>query len=319
MKRILILIIFVGCNVEKSQKININDFHEVISVNDAKALSDSMIDWEENHEVFLEFFSNYIIRNNDDFLSSLISFKNDTLIEETNDSISLFLNKNKDEIYDEISYSLNKFYGFFPSLTQTKVYIYNSGFNYGIISYDDIVAIGLDNYLNENSKFYKMLSVPDYLRKYKSKRYITANLIEVIFNSYFQEYYNRNNFLSSLIYKGKIMYVIEKCSKSSKEVNFSYTNEEFLWCEKNEFQIWNFFIENNLIFSNNQNNLRSYLDYSPFAKGMPQESPGRIAYYVGYKIFKKYAQKYKHKTLFKLITETDENKILSESKYRPKK
>ena len=115
------------------------------------------------------------------------------------------------------------------------------------------------------------------------------------------------------------MYVIEKCSKSSREVNFSYTNEEYLWCEENEFQIWNFFIENNLIFSNNQNNLRSYLDYSPFAKGMPKESPGRIAYYVGYKIFKKYAEKHKHKTLFELIAETDENKILSESKYRPKK
>ena len=319
MKRLLMLIIFIGCNVEKSQKININDFQKVISVNDTIALSDSINVWEENHGVFLEFFSNYIIRNNDDFFSNLISFKNDTLIKEANDSISLFLNKNEDEIYDEISYSLNKFYGFFPSLTQTKVYIYNSGFNYGIISYDDIVAIGLDNYLNENSKFYKMLSIPDYLRKYKSKRYINANLIEVIFNSYFQEYYKRNNFLSSLIYKGKIMYVIEKCSKSSREVNFSYTNEEYLWCEENEFQIWNFFIENNLIFSNNQNNLRSYLDYSPFAKGMPQESPGRIAYYVGYKIFKKYAEKHKHKTLFELIAETDENKILSESKYRPKK
>ena len=319
MKRLLMLIIFIGCNVEKSQKININDFQKVISVNDTIALSDSINVWEENHEVFLEFFSNYIIRNNDDFFSSLISFKNDTLIKEANDSISLFLNKNEDEIYDEISYSLNKFYGFFPSLTQTKVYIYNSGFNYGIISYDDVVAIGLDNYLNENSKFYKMLSIPDYLRKYKSKRYINANLIEVIFNSYFQEYYKRNNFLSSLIYKGKIMYVIEKCSKSSREINFSYTNEEYLWCEENEFQIWNFFIENNLIFSNNQNNLRSYLDYSPFAKGMPQESPGRIAYYVGYKIFKKYAEKHKHKTLFELIAETDENKILSESKYRPKK
>jgi len=319
MKRLLMLIIFIGCNVEKSQKININDFQKVISVNDTIALSDSINVWEENHEVFLEFFSNYIIRNNDDFFSNLISFKNDTLIKEANDSISLFLNKNEDEIYDEISYSLNKFYGFFPSLTQTKVYIYNSGFNYGIISYDDVVAIGLDNYLNENSKFYKMLSIPDYLRKYKSKRYINANLIEVIFNSYFQEYYKRNNFLSSLIYKGKIMYVIEKCSKSSREINFSYTNEEYLWCEENEFQIWNFFIENNLIFSNNQNNLRSYLDYSPFAKGMPQESPGRIAYYVGYKIFKKYAEKHKHKTLFELIAETDENKILSESKYRPKK
>ena len=75
MKRLLILIIFVGCNVEKSQKININDFHEVISVNDAKALSDSVIDWEENHKVFLEFFSNYIIRNNDDLQFSKFNLK----------------------------------------------------------------------------------------------------------------------------------------------------------------------------------------------------------------------------------------------------
>ncbi len=319
MKRLLILIIFIGCGVEEPQEINVNNFHELISFKDTVAFSDSIKIWEENHEVFCEFFSNYIIRNSDNFLSNLMSFKNDTLIKETNDSISLFLNKNQDEIYDDISYSLNKFYSFFPSLTQTKVYIYNSGFNFGIISYDDIVAIGIENYLNVNSKFYKILSVPQYLRRYKSKQYITANLIEVIFNSHFQEYDKGNNFLSSLIYKGKIMYVLEKCSKDSKEVNFSYTNEEYLWCEENEFLIWNFFIENNLIFSNNQNSLRSYLNYSPFAKGMPRESPGRIAYYIGYKIFKKYAEKHKNKTLFELVAETDENKILSESKYKPKK
>ena len=37
MKKVINTNNFVGCNVEKSQNININDFHEVISVNDAKA------------------------------------------------------------------------------------------------------------------------------------------------------------------------------------------------------------------------------------------------------------------------------------------
>ena len=46
MKRLLMLIIFVGCNIDKSQKININDFHEVISVTDTIALVDSIKDWE---------------------------------------------------------------------------------------------------------------------------------------------------------------------------------------------------------------------------------------------------------------------------------
>lgn len=319
MKRLLILLIIISCNVEKSKNIIINDFQKVISINDSSALNDSIKIWEQSHKVFLDFFSNYILGTNDDFLTSLMSFKTNTLIKETNDSISVFLRKNQQNIFDDISNSLNKFYFLFPNLNQKKIYLYNSGFNYGIISYGDIVAIGLENYLNEKSKFYSMLSIPDYLRKFKTKQYINANLIEVLFNSYFQEYDKGNNFLSSLVYKGKIMYVLEKCSKKSKEVTFSFTEDELLWCEENEFLIWNFFIENDLIFSNNRNELRSYLNYSPFAKGMPKESPGRIAYYIGYKIFKKYAEKNKHKSMIELVSENDENKILSESKYKPKK
>ena len=319
MKRLLILLIIISCNVEKSKNIIVNDFQKVISINDSSALNDSIKIWEQSHKVFLDFFSSYILGTNDDFLTSLMSFKTNTLIKETNDSISVFLRKNQQNIFDDISNSLNKFYFLFPNLNQKKIYLYNSGFNYGIISYGDIVAIGLENYLNEKSKFYSMLSIPDYLRKYKTKQYINANLIEVLFNSYFQEHDKGNNFLSSLVYKGKIMYVLEKCSKKSKEVIFSFTEDELLWCEENEFLIWNFFIENDLIFSNNRNELRSYLNYSPFAKGMPKESPGRIAYYIGYKIFKKYAEKNKHKTMVELVSENDENKILSESKYKPKK
>ena len=319
MKRLLILLIIISCNVEKSKNIIINDFQKVISINDSSALNDSIKIWEQSHKVFLDFFSNYILGTNDDFLTSLMSFKTNILIKETNDSISVFLRKNQQNIFDDISNSLNKFYFLFPNLNQKKIYLYNSGFNYGIISYGDVVAIGLENYLNEKSKFYSMLSIPDYLRKYKTKQYINANLIEVLFNSYFQEYDKGNNFLSSLVYKGKIMYVLEKCSKKSKEVIFSFTEDELLWCEENEFLIWNFFIENDLIFSNNRNELRSYLNYSPFAKGMPKESPGRIAYYIGYKIFKKYAEKNKHKSMIELVSENDENKILSESKYKPKK
>ena len=43
MKRLLILIIFIGCNVEKSQNININDLKNFASSDDAKNLGKNVI------------------------------------------------------------------------------------------------------------------------------------------------------------------------------------------------------------------------------------------------------------------------------------
>jgi len=50
---------------------------------------------------------------------------------------------------------------------------------------------------------------------------------------------------------------------------------------------------------------------------MPQDSPSRIAYYIGYEIVKSYMQKNRDVTLNELMNDTDYNSILNKSKYKP--
>ena len=50
---------------------------------------------------------------------------------------------------------------------------------------------------------------------------------------------------------------------------------------------------------------------------MPQESPSRIAYYIGYKIINSFMQNNREVTLDELMNYTDYNSILNKSKYKP--
>ena len=60
------------------------------------------------------------------------------------------------------------------------------------------------------------------------------------------------------------------------------------------------------------------MNYAPFAKGMPREAPGRVAYFIGYKMMKTYINK-NNITINELICETDARKLLRDSKYKPKR
>ena len=86
--------------------------------------------------------------------------------------------------------------------------------------------------------------------------------------------------------------------------------------EENETGIWEHFVQEDLLFSKKENEFRSFVNYAPFAKGMPKESPGRVAYFIGYRIVSEYMKNNKI-GLDKLISLTDSRKFLQESRYKP--
>ena len=100
------------------------------------------------------------------------------------------------------------------------------------------------------------------------------------------------------------------------ERKFRYTSEQMDWVEKNEASIWQYFIEEDLLFSKKESKFRSFINYAPFAKGMPKESPGRVGYYIGYRMVVEY-MKNNNIDLKDLILLTDSRKFLQQSKYKP--
>jgi len=51
---------------------------------------------------------------------------------------------------------------------------------------------------------------------------------------------------------------------------------------------------------------------------MPTEAPGRTANYIGWQIVKKFMQKKPKLTMLDLIAHNDAQKLLEESKYKPR-
>jgi hypothetical protein len=71
------------------------------------------------------------------------------------------------------------------------------------------------------------------------------------------------------------------------------------------------------LYEKNRNLLVNYIQEGPTTIGMPAESPGNIAAYLGYKIVKAYLSKYPNTTIQQLITSKNKLTILTSAGYNP--
>jgi uncharacterized protein YjaZ len=143
--------------------------------------------------------------------------------------------------------------------------------------------------------------------------------MEVWFNEYFQQYLGGRDLLSQMIYKGKVMYFLDKMMlEVSLEDKFRFTSEQLDWVIENEASIWEYLVHEDFLFSKKESDFRSFINYAPFAKGMPKEAPGRVAYYIGYKMVSEYMEN-NEIDIEQLMYLTDSRKFLQQSKYKPTK
>ena len=96
-----------------------------------------------------------------------------------------------------------------------------------------------------------------------------------------------------------------------------YSKEQWDWCEKYEQAIWNRIMEKRDLFKTESMVLSSYINDGPFTAEVTQESPGRLGQWVGWRIVESYMHNNKSATLNELMNETDAQKILEQSFYKP--
>ena len=99
---------------------------------------------------------------------------------------------------------------------------------------------------------------------------------------------------------------------------FRFSQEQIDWVINNESNIWAYFIENDLVYSTYSQDFRTFLHYAPFAKGMPNESPSRVAYFIGYKIVDQFMDK-NHMSIEDMMKLDDSREFLKLSRYKPSK
>jgi hypothetical protein len=317
-----ISVLFACVSDKEKIDLKVNRFEQALFEINTENVAELTERWRTDFGTFDEIFAAQIMRKgrltDAEYHNELLAFTQHNDMREAYDSVALLF-ADFSEIEEELEFAFGQFSVDFPSYPIPEITTFFGGFNYGVVTYDDNIAIGLENFLGEKSKYYALLGDPSYLRFQKQKKFIASNVIEVWLNEYFQQYLGGRDLLSQLIYKGKVMYCINKMLPGlDMEDKFRFTTKQMNWVEENEESIWQYIIHEDLLFSKKEQDFRTFINYAPFAKGMPAEAPGRVAYYIGYKMVSEFIDN-NEIDIEQLMYLTDSRQFLQQSKYKPTK
>ncbi|HNY14409.1 MAG TPA: hypothetical protein PKI12_02635, partial [Bacteroidales bacterium] len=98
---------------------------------------------------------------------------------------------------------------------------------------------------------------------------------------------------------------------------FGFTGDQMKFCRNNESRMWLYMIEEDLLFSSDQFIIRKLTGEAPFTSYFSNESPGRAAVWIGFRIIESYMALNKNVSLGEMMEITDVQAILDGAKYRP--
>jgi hypothetical protein len=128
-----------------------------------------------------------------------------------------------------------------------------------------------------------------------------------------------NRLLEYMIHNGKKRYVLEQLIPYAPDsVVMEYSAQQLQWCEDNEWEVWAYLLDEELLYSTRYQDFRKLVEHSPTGTSqMPPESPGRAGNYIGKKIIEAYMRRFPDTTLPELLALEDAQFILDQSRYRP--
>ena len=319
MKRLLgalVLLLLVSCNTSRfevpgnpTQNIVIERFDKVFY---EKGLS---LD-----TTFLNFYANQIMEVGEPgskmFKQFESIFRNDKEIEKLyNDCQRTF--KDVSKIESELTWAFYRLHYFFPEIPIPKVYMHIAGFGESIVSAPNMLSASIDKYLGKDYDIYSTLFDP-----YQSQRMYPEKLPVDYVTGWVRSELTEDKLLKDhrlldyMIYEGKISYLIRILMPEENLENITGLNtQQLAWCSKNERNMWETMSKLQHLNSKDTKVISKYIDEAPFTTFFPQDSPGRAATWVGYRIVESYMEKNSKVSLKDLLLKTKAEDILKRSNY----
>ena len=214
---------------------------------------------------------------------------------------------------------------YYPKAKIPKFISFASGFAYQMPVGDNYLGIGLDMFLGKDSKFYKAIvqSVPLYLSRRFTPEYIVPRVAETYAHEeLFAEPDDNRTLLSKMIFQGKILYFLDQVlpENLSDSTKIGYTQQQLDWAQNFEGDIWAYFLENNYLYETDYQKIQVFLSEGPFTPGLGEnrDSAPKLGVWMGWQIVRKYMKEHPDVTLQQLMADNDAQKILNQSKYKPK-
>jgi len=243
---------------------------------------------------------------------------NDQLYKEVDFQIdSLFADTKELETELEEAFKHYKFY--YPDSALPRVITMNSVFNYAVAKYKNDLGIGLEYYLGADNSVIELLPVaqfPQYMKSRMSREYMMTEVVKGWLQNKYMDQSVELNFLEIILEWGKLMYLVDAIVPNDPpNRKFKYTEEEFEFCEENEYQIYKTIIEKKILYSKDRQAIMKWTEEGPNTFGV-KNSPSKIGRWLGWKMVKSYLAKNKDVSLQELMQEKQYQKMIKA--YKPK-
>lgn len=262
-----------------------------------------------------------IYPNNPDFMNQLVAFVQDPLMQEVYHIIDSVFGDMRPEA-EALAKALAKAEELNPMLRYDKVYAAFLGdFDYdmrvGCNSHELIIS--LEKYILPYTQKYNYFNTPLYLVKQSRREYLVTDCMSAIARQFTVIPQNGDmTLLDYMIAEGKAIYFAQQTVPDAPDsILMRYTKEQMDWMQSNEENVWSYLLQNKVLYDVDFMRFHNLIDEAPKTNAFNESSP-RTPYYIGWRIVSLYA-KNTGCTIQQLFEETDSQKILSQSNYRPKK
>ncbi|MDR3133376.1 MAG: hypothetical protein LBU42_05060 [Prevotellaceae bacterium] len=330
MKRITLyfaLLLFAGC---RSQEAVISDIDLEIAVERLDRELYAIVqdgayqqipELQEKYGAFFDTFNGQIISignsRNPLYPELLLRFMQHEVVqsayEKTREAFS-----GMDALNEELTSAFKHVKFYFPSLPTPRVIAYVSGFNTAIMLTEEAIGIGLDRFLGHDYPLYAQLGYAHYQQYNMRPERIAPECVRTwLLGEYPEPSGQARTLLAMMLYEGKLLYALEKCFPGqSMERLAGFTPEQWQWCVNNERQMWEYLIEQQLLYHTGFLTIQKFIGEAPFTPEFTQESPGKAVIFTGFCIVKHYAER-TGCSLEELWQAADALHLLKEARYNP--
>jgi len=261
----------------------------------------------------------------DKFYNNVSEFSTDNRITSLADTVSSVYGDMK-AIESNLEQALKYLKHYFPSYEAPRFYTIFSEFSYQSFIFADTdgrdaVGLGLDLFLGGNFDYKKVDPSNPAFSAYLSRAYNSDHLPKKAIEMLVEDLIGKpdgKRFLDLMIHQGKKQYILERLMPHSVDtILWEYTPAQMDWVKSNELQMWDFFLDRNLIYETSHLKTAHYLQPAPTSKGMPDVAPGRTGGYMGYKIISALMKRKPNLSLKGLVELKNSQSIMEEARYKP--
>lgn len=254
------------------------------------------------------------------------------LTDKRNDSINLAFNQMVKKAFadpaalkDSLADIFARLKHFYPNFEVPRVHTFTGEMPYEYpVAYfpqSQDMVIGLDWFLGQNNPLYEEMRIQEYFKVQMNPENFKPEVVESMARQMVPYDIRKRKFIEKMIYEGKVLIIQDALlPNTSDAAKIGYSEEDLAWAYDNAAQVYLYFTEEQIFFSDDKKLNERFLEPAPFSKFFSEndtKSPGKIGAWMGWQICRSYLDKNKDIDLRTFLMDQDLLKIFKESGYKP--